>query len=466
MIHSINDTKTKEYISLVAKINEGAQRRVFSVTFGCQQNERDSEVALGYASAMGYTPTENPDDADLIIVNTCAIRQHAEEKALSMLGRFKALKRAKPDLIIGVIGCMAAEKHRAELIKRDFHYVSFTLEPNMLHRIPELVYRKLEDGKRSFVFGTDEGDIYENAPSVRRDGHRAWVSIMYGCNNFCSYCIVPYVRGRERSRDSSDVLAECRELISFGVKEITLLGQNVNSYKSDLNFAELLSAVAEIEGDFIIRFMTSHPKDTTNDLISVMTKYTPKIAPYFHLPLQSGSTTVLSAMNRTYTKEKYLEVAMKLRESVPNIALSTDVIIGFPGETEEDFVELCEFVKEQKFARAGVFTYSREEGTPAYDFDGQIDEQVKQDRMDILMRTQLLISDEANKAKKGSVVNVLCEDYDPVSEYHFGRSEADAPEIDGKVFFKSDTRIAPGSFVKVKVRRVTDYDLCGFAMKQ
>ena len=180
MIYSINDTKTKEYISFVKGMNEGVIKRAFVMTFGCQQNERDSEVAMGYAEAMGYTPTDSPDDADLIIVNTCAIRQHAEEKALSMLGRFKALKRAHPELIIGVIGCMAAEPHRAELIKRDFHYVSFTLEPNMLHRLPELVYRKLGDGKRSFIFGEDEGDVYEDAPSVRREGHRAWVSIMYG----------------------------------------------------------------------------------------------------------------------------------------------------------------------------------------------------------------------------------------------------------------------------------------------
>ena len=349
MIDSINDTKTKKYISLVKKINEGSEKRAFVMTFGCQQNERDSEVALGYASAMGYAEADTAEDADLIIVNTCAIRQHAEEKALSMLGRFKALKKSRPELIIGVIGCMAAEPHRAELIKRDFHYVSFTLEPNMLHRIPELVYKKLSDGKRSFIFGEDEGDVYEDAPSIRREGHRAWVSIMYGCNNFCSYCIVPYVRGRERSRDSRAVLMECKELVASGVREITLLGQNVNSYKSDLTFAELLSRIAEIDGDFIIRFMTSHPKDTTDELISVMAKYTPKIAPYFHLPLQSGSTKVLASMNRTYTKEKYLLVAEKLRAAVPNIALSSDVIIGFPGESEEDFLETLDVLNRVRF---------------------------------------------------------------------------------------------------------------------
>ena len=241
MIHSINDKDVREYISLVKEINRGANKYAHVITFGCQQNERDSETALGLLSEMGYTPTDNADIADVIIINTCAIREHAEVKALSLIGRFKAQKRRNPDLIVGVIGCMAAEPHRAELLKRDFHYVSFTLEPNMLHRIPELIAKKLTDGKRSFVFGCDEGDIYEDSPAIRRERHRAWVSIMFGCNNFCSYCIVPYVRGRERSRRSEDILAECRGLVASGVKEITLLGQNVNSYKADVPFHELLS---------------------------------------------------------------------------------------------------------------------------------------------------------------------------------------------------------------------------------
>ncbi len=459
MIHSISDTKTKEYISLVANINEGSTKRVFAVTFGCQQNERDSEIALGYASAMGYTPTDAPEDADLIIVNTCAIRQHAEEKALSMLGRFKALKKAKPDLIIGVIGCMAAEPHRAELIKRDFHYVSFTLEPNMLHRIPELVYRKLEDGKRSFVFGTDEGDIYENASSVRREGHRAWVSIMYGCNNFCSYCIVPYVRGRERSRDSADVLTECRELIAAGVKEITLLGQNVNSYKSDLSFAELLSAIAEIDGDFIIRFMTSHPKDTTDALISVMAKYTPKIAPYFHLPLQSGSTGVLLAMNRTYTKEKYLEVARKLREAVPNIALSTDVIVGFPGETEEDFIETLDVLETVRFDMVYAFLYSKREGTRAAKFENFVPREIMDERMSRLLAMQDKISLERNLAYERKLERVLVDS----CENRAGKTVYSGRTLSNKLvnFEAENTNV--GEFINVKIEKACPFHLLGTA---
>lgn len=461
MIYSINDTKTKEYISLVKKMNEGSEKRVFVMTFGCQQNERDSEVALGYASAMGYAKADTAEDADLIIVNTCAIRQHAEEKALSMLGRFKALKKARPELVIGVIGCMAAEPHRAELIKRDFHYVSFTLEPNMLHRIPELVYRKLSHGKRSFIFGEDEGDVYEDAPSIRREGHRAWVSIMYGCNNFCSYCIVPYVRGRERSRDSRAVLMECKELVASGVREITLLGQNVNSYKSDLTFAELLSRIAEIDGDFIIRFMTSHPKDTTDELISVMAKYTPKIAPYFHLPLQSGSTKVLASMNRTYTKEKYLLVAEKLRAAVPNIALSTDVIIGFPGESEEDFLETLDVLNQVRFDMVYSFLYSRREGTRAAGFDNFIPREIMDERMSRLLAMQDEISLDKNLAYENSTQRVLVDSF----EIRNGKTVYSGRTLSNKpVNFEAESARV-GEFINVKIEKACPFHLIGTAVK-
>ena len=461
MIYSINDTKTKEYISLVKKLNEGSDKRAFVMTFGCQQNERDSEVALGYASAMGYAEADTAEDADLIIVNTCAIRQHAEEKALSMIGRFKALKKARPELVIGVIGCMAAEPHRAELIKRDFHYVSFTLEPNMLHRITELVYRKLSDGKRSFIFGEDEGDVYEDAPSVRREGHRAWVSIMYGCNNFCSYCIVPYVRGRERSRDSRAVLMECKELVASGVREITLLGQNVNSYKSDLTFSELLSRIAEIDGDFIIRFMTSHPKDTTDELISVMAKYTPKIAPYFHLPLQSGSTKVLSSMNRTYTKEKYLLVAEKLRAAVPNIALSTDVIIGFPGECEDDFLETLDVLNQVRFDMVYSFLYSKREGTRAAGFDNFIPREIMDQRMSRLLTMQDEISLDKNLAYENTTQRVLVDSYEERNGkiIYSGRTLSNKP-----VNFEAESARV-GEFINVKIEKACPFHLIGTALK-
>ena len=457
MIHSINDKGVREYISLVKKANEGKSLCAHVITFGCQQNERDSETVMGYLSEMGYTPTDTPELADVIIMNTCAIREHAEVKALSMLGRFKAQKKRNNDLIVGVVGCMAAEHHRADMLKKDFHYVSFTLEPNMLHRIPELIYKKISDGKRSFVLGEDEGDIYEDSPSVRRQSHRAWVSIMYGCNNFCSYCIVPYVRGRERSRRSEDILEECRMLVNSGVKEITLLGQNVNSYKADIAFPELLSAVAEIEGDFIIRFMTSHPKDTSEELVSVMKKYSPKIAPFFHLPLQSGSNAILKAMNRTYLKERYLEIANSLKENIPGIALSTDVIIGFPGESDEDFKDTMDVLRTVCFDNVYAFLYSPREGTRAAEMEPVVEREVKDSRMAELLAFQDKLSVEKNKPYENTIQRVLTDSF----EIREGKRIFSARTLTNKlVYFESDETDI-GEFVEVKIEKACPYHLMG-----
>nr|MBE6545186.1 tRNA (N6-isopentenyl adenosine(37)-C2)-methylthiotransferase MiaB [Oscillospiraceae bacterium] len=461
MIYSLEETKANEYISLVRKLNEGESRFVYAVTFGCQQNERDTETVLGLLAEMGYQRTETPESADIIIVNTCAIREHAEVKALSLIGRFKALKKKKTELLVGVVGCMAAEPHRAETLKKDFHYVSFTLEPNMLHRLPELVAKKLLDGKRSFIFGADEGDIYENALSVRREKHRAWVSIMYGCNNFCSYCIVPYVRGRERSRRSSDVINECRELVASGVKEITLLGQNVNSYKSDMTFPELLSAIADIDGDFIIRFMTSHPKDTSVQLIEVMRKHTPKVAPFFHLPLQSGSNSVLKAMNRTYTREAYLEIANALKKSIPEIALSTDVIIGFPGESEGDFADTMEVLRLIGFDNVYAFLFSPREGTKAAKMDGEVKREIKDARMAELLAYQDRLSLEKNLKYEGSIQRVLTDSF----EIKENRRIFSGRTLTNKlVYFESDETDV-GEFVNVKITKACPYHLLGEAEK-
>lgn len=460
MIHSINETSVREYISLVKEMNAGEVKHAHVITFGCQQNERDSETVLGLLSEMGYTPTDNADDADIIVINTCAIREHAEVKALSLLGRFKAQKKKNPDLLVGVVGCMAAEPHRADMLKKDFHYVSFTLEPNMLHRIPELVFKKLTDGKRSFVFGEDQGDIYEDAPAVRRERHRAWVSIMYGCNNFCSYCIVPYVRGRERSRRSEDIISECRLLVASGVKEITLLGQNVNSYKSDISFAQLLSRIAEIEGDFIIRFMTSHPKDTSDELISVMKKYTPKIAPFFHLPLQSGSNRILKEMNRTYTRERYLEIATSLRKNIPGIALSTDVIIGFPTESDEDFVDTMDILRQVEFDNVYAFLYSPREGTRAAKMDGAVPRDVKDIRMAQLLKEQDKLSLEGNLPYENSTQRVLVDSF----EMREDKRICSARTLTNKlVYFESDTPV--GEFIDVKITKACPYHLLGEAEK-
>lgn len=460
MIHSINETSVREYISLVKEINAGEVKRAYVITFGCQQNERDSETVLGLLSEMGYTPTDNADDADIIVINTCAIREHAEVKALSLLGRFKAQKKKNPDLLVGVVGCMAAEPHRADMLKKDFHYVSFTLEPNMLHRIPELVFKKLTDGKRSFVFGEDKGDIYEDTPAVRRERHRAWVSIMYGCNNFCSYCIVPYVRGRERSRRSEDIISECRSLVASGVKEITLLGQNVNSYKSEISFAQLLSRIAEIEGDFIIRFMTSHPKDTSDELISVMKKYAPKIAPFFHLPLQSGSNRILKEMNRTYTRERYLEIATSLRKNIPGIALSTDVIIGFPTESDEDFADTMDILRQVEFDNVYAFLYSPREGTRAAKMDGAVPRDVKDVRMAQLLMEQDKLSLERNLPYENSTQRVLVDSFEMREDKRICSGRTLTNKL---VYFESDTPV--GEFIDVKITKSCPYHLLGEAEK-
>lgn len=458
MIHSINETSVRDYISLVKNINRGLEKYCHVITFGCQQNERDSESVRGLLSEMGYRHTDDPAIADIIVINTCAIREHAEVKALSLLGRFKAQKKRNPDLIVGVVGCMAAQPHRADMLKQDFHYVSFTLEPNMLHRIPELVARKLTEGKRSFVFDTDRGDIYEDIPTVRRERHRAWVSIMYGCNNFCSYCIVPYVRGRERSRRSEDIIKECRELVSAGVKEITLLGQNVNSYRADISFAELLKRIAEIEGDFIIKFMTSHPKDTSDELIAVMREYTPKIAPFFHLPLQSGSNRILKEMNRTYTRERYLAIAESLRKNIPAVALSTDVIIGFPTEGDADFSDTMDVLRQVGFDNVYAFLFSPREGTRAARMGGEVDRAVKDRRMAELLEMQDKLSLERNLPYENTRQRVLTDSY----ELRDGRRILSGRTLTNKlVYFESDAPV--GEFVYVKITKACPYHLMGEA---
>ena len=457
MIYSISDTEVSKYISLIREANVGRSLRAAVITFGCQQNERDSEMIMGMAVEMGYTPTDECDSADLIIINTCAIREHAEVKALSMLGRFKAQKKRNPDLIIGVVGCMAAEAHRAEMLKKDFHYVSFTLEPGMLHRIPELVAKKILDGKRSFIFGDESMDIYENIPSVRRSAHRAWVSIMYGCNNFCSYCIVPYVRGRERSRNSEDVINECRELVASGVKEITLLGQNVNSYRSDITFPELLRRVAEIEGDFIIRFMTSHPKDASDELISVMEAYNPKIAPFFHLPLQSGSNAILRAMNRTYTRERFLDIANSLKERIPSIALSTDVIIGFPGESDDDFKDTMDVLRRVEFDNVYAFLYSPREGTRAAKMENTVERDIMDKRMAELLAYQDSLSLEKNKPYRGSTVRVLIDSCENREEKRI----CSARTLTNKLVYFDSADAPIGEFINVEIEKACPYHLMG-----
>ncbi len=457
MILDLKNTDFVDHISKVKNINNGQNKKVYVFTFGCQQNEADSEKILGMAEQMGYSKTCNAEDADLIILNTCAIRQHAEEKALSMLGMFKALKKSDPDLIIGVCGCMAAESHIKDMLKTDFHYVDFTLEPNMLHKLPYAIYTAIEKNKRTFIFGEDNGDIAEGIPTVRMSKHKAWVSIMYGCNNFCSYCIVPYVRGRERSRSSHEIISECTELVANGCKEITLLGQNVNSYKGEYDFPTLLDKIARIDGDFIIRFMTSHPKDVSVRLVEVMKEHTPKIAAYFHLPLQSGSNKILKKMNRTYDRDKFIEIAELLRREIPNIALSTDVIIGFPGESDDDFNDTMDVLERIRFDNVYSFKYSERVGTPAASMSDAVDDAVKNERMARLLKSQDKVSLERNERYIGRTVRVLV---DSVSKRK-GFNTVSARTNSGKlVHFEADES-AIGKFINVKIEKAGAFDLIG-----
>ena len=432
------------------------ERKACVITFGCQQNEADSEIIKGIAENMGFSISDNYKECDLIIVNTCAIRAHAEMKALSLLGNFKSVKKKNPELIVGICGCMCAEAGVVDLLKKDFHYVSFTVEPNMLHKIPEMVFKAQEGHKRGFVIGEDRGDIVEGLPSVRSFGHKAWVSIMYGCNNFCSYCIVPYVRGRERSRESHLILEECKQLVASGVKEITLLGQNVNSYKSDVDFAGLLELISLIDGEFIIRFMTSHPKDVSDRLLAVM-KNSTRIAPYFHLPLQSGSDKVLKSMRRTYGRDKFLQTVARLREAVPDIALSTDVIVGFPGETEEDFLDTVDVLQKAQFDMGYSFIYSPREGTDAAKMVNQVDDVTKSERMNRLLKLQDEISYKKNLPYLDKEVRVLV---DSVSERNGATVYNGRTDTNKLVHFYGDD-VSVGDFVLVKIEKIGAYDLIG-----
>lgn len=430
-------------------------------TFGCQQNEADSEKIRNMAEMMGYSQADDSSLADLIILNTCAIREHAQMKAMSLLGKFKAQKQKNPSLVVGLVGCMAAKDEVIKSIKAKFPFVSFTVEPNMLHRIPEAVLSALSLSERTFIIGEDEGDIVEGLCQKRASSHKAMVSIMYGCNNFCTYCVVPYVRGRERSRDSLDIISECRALAKGGVKEIMLLGQNVNSYRSDIDFPELLSRIAEIEGDFIIRFMTSHPKDTSSKLVDVMRKYSPKIAPYFHLPLQSGSDRILSLMNRTYTRERFFEIVKELREKIPGISLSTDIIVGFPGETEEDFLQTLDMLRLCRFDLVYAFMYSSREGTAAAKMDGHIDENVKSSRLSRLFEAQDPISYEKNLPYLNSTVRVLV---DSAQERDCEIIYTGRTDTNKLVHFTADGAVI-GEFIQVKIEKIGGFDLVGVREK-
>lgn len=339
------------------------------ITYGCQQNVADSEKIKGMLSEMGYGFTENRFEAKLIIFNTCAVREHAEDRVFGNVGTLKSYKRENPDIIIACCGCMMQQKHIADKIKQSFPFVDLVFGTHVVHRLPELLFKALTRKKRVFELPDTDGAIAEGVPVLRDNDKKAWLPIMYGCNNFCSYCIVPYVRGRERSREADIIISEAQELIESGYKEITLLGQNVNSYGKDLSpqvsFAELLRKINALDGDFRIRFMTSHPKDCTRELLEVMASCD-KVAKHLHLPFQSGNNRVLQAMNRKYTREKYLELINYAKELMGDeLSITSDIIVGFPGETYEEFKDTLSLVEEVKFTSLFTFIYSPRKGTPA-----------------------------------------------------------------------------------------------------
>ncbi len=433
---------------------------VYIATFGCQQNEADSEKLRGLAHAMGYIDAAEPKDADLILINTCAIREHAEQKVLSYLGTLKALRTARPALLIGIAGCMTAQGHRVDLLRERYPYVSFTLDPASLHHLPALVAGALDGGRRRFLLSEETPEIIEGIPTHRTTRHRAWVSVMYGCNNFCTYCIVPYVRGRERSRASDEIISEVRALVADGCREITLLGQNVNSYCSDIDFATLLSRLASLEGDFILRFMTSHPKDVPDALIDVMAQHPDKIAPHFHLPLQSGSTAILTRMNRRYTRESYLATVEKLRTRIPGIALSTDIIVGFPGESEEDFAATMDMIRTVRYDMIYSFLYSPRKGTPAATMSDRVEEEARARRMAALLELQKQIAEEVSGTYVGKTVRVLADAVGKTEGTLTGRTPTNHI-----VHFEGDDTLI-GEFVRVHIDRAEPFALRGTLISQ
>ncbi len=435
---------------------KGEPMRAYVLTFGCQQNEADSEKLAGMARAMGYEITDAPGRADLIMVNTCAVREHAEKKALSTIGQFKHLKALNRDLMIGVCGCMVTQEHRCEEIKRSYPYVDFIFGTSGLHRFPELLYEKTINGKRIFCPEEDEYQVAEGLGIERESNYRAWVSIMYGCNNFCSYCIVPYVRGRERSRRMEDIVSEVETLAKEGYKDITLLGQNVNSYAKGMeyDFSDLMERLSAIEGDFKLRFMTSHPKDASRKLIDVMAE-NEKIARHFHLPLQSGSDRMLKAMNRHYDKAQYLDTVRYIREKMPDIAITTDIIVGFPGETEEDFEQTLEMLKTVRYDMIFSFIYSPRKGTPAAEME-QIPENIKSERFARLLEVQNEISLSKNLPLVGKTLRVLCDGVSKNNdELLSGRTEGNKI-----VFFGGDSS-DEGKYLNIKIDRAEAFALYG-----
>ena len=425
-------------------------------TYGCQQNEADSEKLRGLLAQSGYTIGSEAEGADVVIMNTCAIREHAEQRVFGNLGALVHTKRRHPGQKVFLCGCMAGEEIVSNRIKNSYHHVDGVFSTHHLWQFPEILYKVLSRGKRQFYVDDEPGSIAEGLPQVRDSKLKAWVSIMYGCNNFCTYCIVPYVRGRERSRKPQDILAECRELIAGGCREITLLGQNVNSYGKDLDcgvdFSDLLSMIAQLDGDFLIRFMTSHPRDAGQKLFDTMAKY-PKIAKQLHLPFQSGSSRVLKAMNRHYDREKYLAAVEYAKSVMPDLVLTSDVIVGFPGETEEEFEQTISLIEQVRYDALFTFIFSPRYGTPAASMEDLTPKEEKSRRFDRLCAVQNRISEEIHAAYSGRSLRVLVDGID-------GDQLTSRTEGGRLVRFAGDSSLI-GTYQQITITGSTTWSLTG-----
>ncbi|PKM63107.1 MAG: tRNA (N6-isopentenyl adenosine(37)-C2)-methylthiotransferase MiaB [Firmicutes bacterium HGW-Firmicutes-21] len=435
--------------------NATVNKKACVQTYGCQQNVADSERIAGALRLCGYELTTDTSQADVVIINTCAIREHAELRVLSGTGQLKKQKEKNRDMLIGICGCMAQEKHRREQIKRSYPYVDFIFGTDMHHRLPEIIRSALSSKKRvSFVTEVPHnefGVISEDMPVLRESSYKTGVSIMYGCNNFCSYCVVPHVRGRERSRSYDDILNEVNTLVKNGYKDITLLGQNVNSYNGELSFPGLLADIAAIPGDFWVRFMTSHPKDASDELINVMAE-NEKIARHFHLPFQAGNDRILSLMNRGYSKQQYIEKALNIKEKVKGISLSTDVICGFPTESESDFLDTLDVVRSVGFDMIYSFVYSPREGTPAAVMEGQVPHEEKVRRFNALTELQNETALKNNEVFVGQTLKVLSDGSE--NDAYIGRSSQNK-------IVAFDKPVREGVFTNVLIEKAQPYALVG-----
>ena len=435
------------------------QPLAFVDTYGCQQNEADSERIRGYLRRMGYGFTDKEEEAKIIVINTCAIREHAEQKVLGNVGALVHVKRRNPDQIICLCGCMMQEKHVSDKIRASFRHVDMVFGPHALWRFPEFVLNLMTQRGRIFQNADEAGSIAEGIPVVRQDKVKAWVSIMYGCNNFCSYCIVPYVRGRERSRQPGDILAEVRQLVAEGYKDITLLGQNVNSYGKDLeepmDFADLLKEVNDIPGEFLIRFMTSHPKDATQKLFETMASCE-KVAPVLHLPFQAGNDRILKVMNRRHTREQYLEKIRALKALIPDIVLTSDIIVGFPGETTEEFEDTLKVLEEVRYDALFTFIYSPRVGTPAASMPDPMSREEKLANFNRLVALQDSISEEKHAAYIGKTVRCLID-----GESDDARYDLTARTPGNRLVRLVGDKSALGQFRDVKITGANKWSLFG-----